>query len=104
MEKRNYTIKIQAFVDKGYWVSVPAFPDYCDQGETFEEVFTLAQNAIASRVERLAELGKPIPVEKSRPRRFKAVIQVRIPTQGKTIAPIERLVKSGRDLSKPDNN
>jgi antitoxin HicB len=81
MEIRTYTVKIEAAEEGSYWAYVPALPGCFTQGETLEEVIAMAKDAIEGFIEMLAELGKPIPVEKHHPRRSTFNIEVETPAR-----------------------
>lgn len=81
MEERSYTVIIEPAEEGGYWARVPALPGCFTQGKTLEEVVAMAKEVIGGFVEMLAELGKPIPIEKPRSRRSTFNIEVKTPAR-----------------------
>jgi len=80
MEPRIYTVKIEPCEEGGYWAYVPALPGCFTQGETLDEVASMAQEAVEGFLEVLAEKGQPIPVEEHHPRRLTLDIEVKTQT------------------------
>lgn len=71
-----YTIHLEPLEEGGYFVSVPALPGCCTQGETYEEALEMAGDAITLWLEALAIQGKPIPHEPESQQAFTARISV----------------------------
>ena len=60
----RYTIVLDPDPEEGgYTVTVPALPGCITEGDSIEEATERAKEAIALRLESLAALGEPIPVE-----------------------------------------
>jgi len=59
----TYTVHIEPAEEGGYWAHFPALPGGFTQGETVEEVITMAKEALAGYLEVLRDLGHPIPME-----------------------------------------
>lgn len=79
MEERIYTVIIEPAEEGGYWARVPVLPGCFTQGETLEEVVTMAKEAVGGFIEMLVKLGKPIPVEKPHSRQSTLNIEVKLP-------------------------
>lgn len=58
-----HTIRLEPIVEGGFFVSIPALPGCCTQGETYEEALAMAEDAIRLWVETLAKNGEVIPEE-----------------------------------------
>src|SRR3989344_1724694 len=65
MKVLNYSVKIHAAEEGGFWAEVPALPGCFTQGETLDEVRVMAKEAIEGFLEMLAKHGKEIPVEEN---------------------------------------
>lgn len=63
MEVLNYSVKIHAAEEGGFWAEVPALPGCFTQGQTLDEVIAMAKEAIEGYLERLTRHGEHIPVE-----------------------------------------
>lgn len=63
MKVFNYTVRVHAAEEGGFWAEVPALPGCFTQGETLDEVRTMAKDAIEGYLAVLTERGKQIPVE-----------------------------------------
>ena len=63
MKVLNYTVRVHRAEEGGYWAEVPALPGCFTQGETLDEVRTMAKEAIELFVESLIKVGKEVPVE-----------------------------------------
>jgi len=81
MEARFYTVVIEPAAEGGYWAHVPALPGCFTQGDTLEEVVTMAKEAVEGFVEMLVNLGKPIPVERTHARRSTFNIEIKTPSR-----------------------
>ena len=58
---RSYHVVLEPDPDGGYVAVVPAFPGCYSQGDTVEEAFSNARDAIALTVEDMRANGEPIP-------------------------------------------
>jgi len=59
---RNYTFIAKADLESGGWVVMyPDLPGVMTQAETYEEVATMAKDALRAWVEAQIEDGRPIP-------------------------------------------
>ena len=65
MKILNYSVKIHAAEEGGFWAEVPALPGCFTQGETLDEVRVMAKEAIEGFLEMLVRHGKDIPVEEN---------------------------------------
>jgi predicted RNase H-like HicB family nuclease len=65
----TYTVHIEPAEEGGYVAFFPALPGCFTQGETLEEVITMAKDVLAGYLECLTSHGDPIPVEKNFSRR-----------------------------------
>lgn len=63
MKTLAYTVRLEPLEDGSYFVTVPALPGCCTQGETYDEALAMAEDAIGLWVATLAKNGKPIPEE-----------------------------------------
>lgn len=63
MKTLVYTIQLEPLEEGGFFVSVPALPGCCTQGETYEHAIAMAEDAIRLWVETLAKNGESIPEE-----------------------------------------
>jgi len=63
MKVLNYSVKVHAAEEGGFWAEVPALPGCFTQGETLDEVRVMAKEAIEGFLEMLVTRGKEIPVE-----------------------------------------
>lgn len=63
MKVFNYTVKVHSAEEGGYWAEVPALPGCFTQGETLDEVKSMAKEAIEGYLESLVKHGEQIPVE-----------------------------------------
>jgi len=59
----KYTVVFEPADEGGYVVSVPSLPGCVTQGETFEEAYEMAKDAIEGYLAVLKEDGDEIPVE-----------------------------------------
>lgn len=59
----NYTVKIHAAEEGGYWAEVPTLPGCFTQGETLDEVTAMAKEAIEGYLESVVKHGERIPTE-----------------------------------------
>lgn len=75
----TYTVVLEPAEEGGYFVSVPALPGCCTQGETFEEALAMAEDAIRLWVETLAKNREPIPEEPIPAERTVARVRVSAP-------------------------
>jgi antitoxin HicB len=66
-KQREYEIVLQPEPEGGFSVFVPELPSVATQGETREEAFAMARDAIEGYLEVMEEEGLPIPtVERGR--------------------------------------
>jgi len=66
-DQREYEIVLQPELGGGFSVFVPELPSVATQGETREEAFLMAKEAIEGYLEVMREEGLPIPtVERGR--------------------------------------
>ena len=79
MKVLNYSVKIHAAEEGGFWAEVPALPGCFTQGETLDEVRVMAKEAIEGFLEMLAKHGKEIPVEENEDVVGTLEIQVKAP-------------------------
>ncbi len=79
MKILNYSVKIHAAEEGGFWAEVPALPGCFTQGETLDEVRVMAKEAIEGFLEMLVRHGKDIPVEESEDIVGTLEIQVKAP-------------------------
>jgi|SRR3989344_2389666 len=63
MKVLNYSVKIHAAEEGGFWAEVPALPGCFTQGETLDEVIAMAKEAIEGYLEGLVRHGERVPVE-----------------------------------------
>jgi predicted RNase H-like HicB family nuclease len=56
----EYVVVVHTAEESGYWIEVPSLPGCFAQGETLEDVFGDAREAIASHLEALAESGQSL--------------------------------------------
>jgi predicted RNase H-like HicB family nuclease len=63
MKVLNYTVKVHAAEEGGFWAEVPALPGCLTQGETLDEVTAMAKDAIEGYLASLVKHGEQIPVE-----------------------------------------
>lgn len=61
MREYTYTIFFEPPEEGGYIVHVPAMPEICTEGNTFEEARAMAEDAIRCVVESNRKRGEPIP-------------------------------------------
>lgn len=59
----NYTVIFEPAEEGGFIVHVPALPGCHTQGETLDEAYKMAQDAILGYIETLRELKEEIPKE-----------------------------------------
>lgn len=59
----NYTVIFEPAEEGGFVVHVPALPGCHTQGETLDEAYKMAQDAILGYIETLRELKEEIPEE-----------------------------------------
>lgn len=60
----SFTILVEPNDPDGYLVTCPALPGLVTQGDTLDEAYEMAQDAIQVYVESLIEDGEPIPRDK----------------------------------------
>ena len=60
----SFTILIEPNEPDGYLVTCPALPGLVTEGDTLDEAYTMAQDAIQAYLESLVENGEPIPHDK----------------------------------------
>lgn len=63
----NYTVIFEPAEEGGFVVHVPALPGCHTQGETLDEAYKMAQDAISVYIETLRDLREEIPEEKEAP-------------------------------------
>jgi len=63
MRVLNYTVRIHAAEEGGFWAEVPALPGCFTQGKTLDEVRTMAKEAIEGYLTVLTQRGKQVPIE-----------------------------------------
>lgn len=61
-EQREYEVVLQPEPDGGFSVFVPELPSVATQGETREEAFEMAKDAIEGYLEVMSEERLPIPI------------------------------------------
>ena len=59
----TYTVHIEPCREGGYVAHFPALPGCFTQGESLEEVITMAKDALGGYLESLQSHGEPIPAE-----------------------------------------
>ncbi len=59
----NYTVIFEPAEEGGFVVHVPSLPGCHTQGETLDEAYLMAQDAISLYIETLRELKEEIPQE-----------------------------------------
>lgn len=57
MKVLNYTVRVHRAEEGGYWAEVPALPGCFTQGETLDEVKTMAKEAIEGYLAGLLKHG-----------------------------------------------
>ena len=72
----TYRVHIEPAEEGGFVVTVPAL-GCATQGETFDEAIDMAQDCIQGYLQMLADLGKPIPVEKVPKKAVNTVVRVK---------------------------
>lgn len=60
---RTYTIVVMRNQNGGYVVHCPSLPGIVTEGDTMEEAFAMAQDAVMGYLESLLKDGLPIPEE-----------------------------------------
>ena len=60
----SFTILVEPNDPDGYLVTCPALPGLVTQGDTLDEAYEMAQDAIQVYLESLVAEGKPIPQDK----------------------------------------
>lgn len=60
----SFTILIEPNDPDGYLVTCPALPGLVTQGDTLDEAYEMAQDAIQAYVESLIDDGEPVPRDK----------------------------------------
>jgi predicted RNase H-like HicB family nuclease len=60
----SFTIIVEPNEPDGYLVTCPALPGLVTEGDTLDEAYTMAQDAIHVYLESLIENGEPIPQDK----------------------------------------
>lgn len=78
MKALVYTVQLEPIEEGGYFVTVPALPGCCTEGQTIEEALFMAEDAIRLWVEHLVSRGEAIPVEPAPT--APATIRLHIPT------------------------
>ena len=63
MQKVTYTVHVEPADEGGYVAFFPALPGCHTQGETLEEVISMAKDALTGYLESLHAHGDPIPRE-----------------------------------------
>jgi predicted RNase H-like HicB family nuclease len=63
----NYTVIFEPAEEGGFVVHVPALPGCHTQGETLDEAYKMAQDAISAYIETLRDMQEEIPEEKEMP-------------------------------------
>jgi len=63
----NYTVIFEPAEEGGFVVHVPALPGCHTQGETLDEAYKMAKDAILGYIETLRELKEEISEEKEAP-------------------------------------
>ncbi len=81
MKVLNYSVKIHAAKEGGYWAEVPALPGCLTQGETLDEVTEMAKDAIEGYLISLVKHGERIPVEEKENLVGTFDVQVRAPAR-----------------------
>lgn len=61
----EYTVVFEPAAEGGYVVSVPVLPGCLTEGDTFEEAYKMAKDAIEGYLEALKKEGQDIPKEPS---------------------------------------
>lgn len=59
----NYTVILEPAEEGGFVVYVPSLPGCYTQGETLDEAYRMAQDAIYGYIKTLQELKKEVPRE-----------------------------------------
>jgi len=60
----SFTILIEPNEPDGYLVTCPALPGLVTEGDTLDEAFAMAQDAVQGYLESLIAHGEPIPQDK----------------------------------------
>ena len=81
MKVLNYSVKIHAAEEGGYWAEVPALPGCLTQGETLDEVTHMAKEAIEGYLEAVVKHGEQIPMEEKSNLVGILEVQVKAPTR-----------------------
>jgi antitoxin HicB len=63
----TYSVILEPAEEGGFLVHVPALPEICTEGETEEEAFAMAKDAIELVIESRLERGEAIPSESQTP-------------------------------------
>lgn len=63
MVEYRFTVVLEPQPEGGYLVSVPALPGCYTEGQTLEEAWQMAADAIRAYCESLLKHGEPIPQE-----------------------------------------
>ncbi|MBI5470474.1 type II toxin-antitoxin system HicB family antitoxin [Candidatus Kaiserbacteria bacterium] len=63
MKVLNYSVKVHAAEEGGYWAEVPALPGCLTQGETLDEITKMAKDTIEGYLASLVKHGQQIPIE-----------------------------------------
>lgn len=79
MKVLNYTVKVHAAEEGGFWAEVPALPGCLTQGETLDEVTSMAKDAIEGYLASLVSHGEQIPVEEKESLVGTLDVQVHVP-------------------------
>lgn len=66
----TYTFHVEPAEEGGFWGHFPSLPGCFTQGETLEEVVSMAKDALAGYLECLLVHGDPIPLEKPQSERM----------------------------------
>lgn len=61
-DQREYEVVLRPEPEGGFSVFVPELPSVATQGETREEAFSMAKEAIEGYLEVMREEGLPIPI------------------------------------------
>ena len=81
MKVLNYTVKIHAAEEGGFWAEVPALPGCVTQGETLDDVIAMAKDAIRGYLTVLVKRGQRIPIEEKDNLVGTLDVQVRAPAR-----------------------
>jgi len=59
----NYTVIFEPAKEGGFIIHVPALPGCHTQGETLDEAYQMAQDAIYGYIKTLQQMRKEVPIE-----------------------------------------